>query len=242
MPDIDLNKQEVPDELIDDLENPKIEGEDKKEEVETKVPFHQDPQVQAYIERQVNKRIGEGNEAWERRIARLEENLTRSVKKDETVNIGGWTPSTPAEANAAKAIIKQAREEIINEFRQVDEQNRETQEKEDHSFRDWLGELRATNVLKSNDDEKEFARIIVEYGMNDQEKAVNLWNRLQQSVEKAKEEGAEEGIKKMQEAKIGSSRTGKEPGTRGRSYQQRRLQDPSIDAIVEDEINKLGFR
>lgn len=240
---LDQNQDEIPDKVIEDLENPKApEQADKDEKVEdeNKVPFHQDPQVQAYIERQVAKRIGEGNQAWETRLAKLEDNLTKSIRRDEPVNIAGWTPATEAEAKAAQAIIKQAKDEIINEFKQADEATRETQTKEDHQFRDWLGELRTTNVLKTDSEEKEFARLIVEYKLEDQQAAVNLWNRLQQSVEKAKEEGTTEGIKKMQEAKVGSSRTTGAPGDRTRSYQERKLAEPNFDAIVERELTRLG--
>ena len=57
-----------------------------------------------------------------------------------------------------------------------------------------------------------------------------------------KAEGEEEGIKKAQEAKVGSSRKGNEPGKGDRTYQQRRAEEPNFDAILEREMAKLTGR
>ncbi|HLA22264.1 MAG TPA: hypothetical protein VJZ17_02335 [Nitrosopumilaceae archaeon] len=243
---IDPTVNPVPDEQLDeklgqDLE-PKIE--EKKEE-ELKVPFHEDPQVQAYIERQVAKRIGEGNQAWEERLNRLEERLTTSQQQpDKVVNIGGWTPTDPSQAEIAKAIIRQAKQEISAEFMQIDEENKKVQAAEDKNFSDWLEELKIVGVLKTDEDKTNFARLIVEYDLNDKEKSVALWNKLQQTTLAAKEEGLEQGekdgIKKAQEAKVGSARKGTEQGERQRTFQQRKLEEPSFDAILERELKRLG--
>lgn len=236
---------DIPDKVIDDLENPPVKepdesGKETEPKVGETVPYNEDPKVQAYIERQVAKRYGEGNEAWEERISRIEKNLTKSTKKEEPVTIGGWTPANDAEARAAKAIIKQAKDEVVKEFRTVDERARKTHDEEDRKFSTWITELRETGTLKSDDDEKEFTRLVAEYDPP-QDKAVELWNKLQQSVSQAKEEGEKTGIKKMQEPVIGSGRKGKEPGTRERSYQERRAQEPTFDAILEREMSRLGY-
>ena len=238
MPD----QNEIPDSEIERLENPPTEKEGKEEEEKKEsVPFHEDPQVQQYVERQVQKRIGEGNQAWEERLDRLERNLSQSLQtKREAPNIGGWTPANDAEARAAKAIIKQAKEEVIQEFRNIDEQTRESQQREDALFKDYLQELKDTNVLKDEKDEEEFVKLIVDYKINDQEAAVNLWNRLKDTESNAKQEGEKEGIKKMQEPAIGSGRKGVEPGSRGRTYNERRAQEPDFNAILERELSRLG--
>lgn len=218
---------------------PKVEP--KVEPVE-KVPYHEDPAVQLYIERQVAKRSGESGKIYEERLNRLEERLTK--KPDPT--IGGWTPGSQAESQAAKAIILQAKKEVLEGLQSIDREQKEQVAAGDREFSDFLGELRTTGTLKTDEDEIEFARLIAEYKLEDRQSAVNLWTRLQEVKVKAetegKAEGEEEGIKKAQEAKVGSSRKGNEPGKGDRTYQQRRAEEPNFDAILEREMAKLTGR
>lgn len=249
---IDLKDQKIPDEKLgEDLEQDLQPKDDKKEETKPvedegqKIPYHQDPNVQLYIERQVAKRVGEGNKAWEDRIEKLESRIQQSAKTDAPVNISGWTPATTAEAQAAKAIIAQAKREMLDDLSEQDTKAKEQQVQDDRAFADWLGELRVVGTLKDDKDEQEFARLIVEYSLNDRKAAVNLWNKLQTKVteakDEAKKEGEEEGIKKAQEAKLGSARKGNEPGATGRSYGQRRAEEPNFSAILDREMNRLGY-
>lgn len=215
--------------------------EPKEEEREQRVPYHQDPNVQLYIERQIAKRLGEGNQAWEERINKLENRLTSRSEDPSQVNIGGWTPGSPQEALAAKAIISQAKREMLEEFEEAEREQTAAQVQDDRAFADWLGELRVTGTLNNDEDEKEFARLIVEYNLDDPQAAIKLWNRLNTAKSEAIEEGEKNGIKKAQEAKVGSSRRTSEPGTRARSYNERRNQEPNFDAILEREMNRLGY-
>lgn len=213
------------------------EPEVTKEEEGAKLPFHQDPNVQLYIERQVAKRVGEGNAAWEGRMAKLEERLQQ--KPDAPVKIGDWTPSSPEEAKAAKAIVQAAKQELFEELNQRDTQAREQQSAEDEAFKDWMTELKVTGTLKSEEEQTAFAKLIVEYGIEDRQKAINLWNRLQTQQAAGEQAGEERGIKKAQEAKIGSGRKGNEPGAGQRSFKQRRAEEPNFDAILDRELNRL---
>ncbi len=257
---------EVPDKLIEDLEKPKtvpsepgsepseqtpetqepeteVSSDGEPEEGKEKVPYHKDPQVQLYIERQVAKRIGEGREAYEKRLNRLEKVATQPKTQD--ITIGGWKPGNAAEAQAARAIILQAKKEMAQELQTLDSQDKERVAAEDRDFSGWLGELRTTEVLKDDKDEIEFARLIAEYKLEDKKAAVALWTRLKEAKAKAKEEGEEEGEekgkKKAQEAKVGSSRKTGEPGGKERTYDERRKQEPNFDAIVDREMDRLGY-
>jgi len=204
------------------------------------VPYHQDPAVQLYIERQVAKRVGEGSKGYEERIARLEERLT---KHPAETTIGGWTPGNQSEAKVAKAIILQAKKEVLEGLQSIDTQERERIVEGDRQFSDFLGELRTTGTLKSDEDEIEFARLIAEYKLEDKQAAVNLWNRLQDAKAQAEADGRSagevEGIKRAQSAKVGTSRTGNEPGKGDRTYQQRRALEPNFDAILDREMAKI---
>ena len=206
-----------------------------------KVPYHQDAEVQLYIERQVAKRMGEGKQAYEQRLERLEKSLSEQNRSNEPVVIGGWKPSNEAETRAARAIILQAKKEFAEELQGLDRQERQRVESEDRDFSDFLGELRTTGTLKTDEDEIEFARLIAEYKLEDKQAAVNLWNRLNTAKADAEAKGEQAGARKAQEAKIGSSRKGGEPGSQPRSYQQRRLEEPNFDAIVEREMTRLGY-
>lgn len=259
---------EVPDEVVKALEKPEAKpsepgsepsqqtpetqkpetevssnGEPEKKGEPEKVPYHKDPQVQLYIERQVTKRIGEGREAYEKRLDKLEKAATQPKVQD--ITIGGWKPGNAAEAQAAKAIILQAKREMAQELQTLDSQDKERVAEEDRDFSDWLGELRTTEVLKDDKDEIEFARLIAEYKLEDKDAAVALWTRLQKAKSEAKEEGEKEGEekgkKKAQEAKVGSSRKTGEPGGKERTYEQRRKEEPSFDAIVDREMDRLGY-
>ena len=209
---------------------------------EPKIPFNQNPEVQLYIERQVAKRVGEGNKAWEERLARLETNLTKPKVDNK---IGGWEPGSDAERQAAKAIILQAKKEMAEELQGLDRAERQKVEGEDKEFNDFLGELRSTEVLKDDKDVYDFAKLIADYKLEDKEAAVNLGNRLQEGIRQAREEGQAEGSeeekKKAQLAKVGSSRKGGEPGQGERSYTQRRAEEPNFDAIYNREMEKLGL-
>src|SRR3990167_1290838 len=226
--------------LEEDLQ-PKPEQKEN-EEKEERVPFHQDPTVQLYIERQVAKRVGEGNKAWEERIGRLEQRLTQKGQ-EQSPNIAGWTPADEDQAKAARAIIAQAKREILEEQEAYRENAEKQTTEEDQAFTDWLDELQITGTLKDDDEKKKFANLIVEYGLTDQKATVNLWNRLQESVSEAREKGEKDGevqgIKKAQEAKVGSARKGAEPGTKERTYNERRSQEPNFDAILDREMNRL---
>lgn len=252
MPFRPVDEKEVPDQVIKDLEEHKpveeksdpeselsqktpVVDEEKKTE---KVPYHEDPSVQLYIERQVQKRVGEGNVEWKARVDKLEERLNKP--KDST-KIGDWTPANESDAKAARAIITQAKQELLEDLKQADADNKAESDKGDRDFGDWLGELRVVGVLKNDNDEKEFARLIVEYGMEDKDSAVKLWGRLGDEIRKAKESGEEDGVKKATEAKIGSARKTAEPGSRPRTYQQRRTEEPNFDSILEREMTRLGY-
>jgi len=216
--------------------------ETKVEKVETKeVPYHQNAEVQLYIERQVAKRLGEGRQAYEQRLEKLEQSLSEQNRSKEPVVIGGWKPGNDAEARAAKAIILQAKKELAEDLSNLDKRERQRVETEDRDFSDFLGELRTTGTLKTDEDEIEFARLIAEYKLEDKQAAVNLWSRLNEAKADAEAKGEQAGAKKAQEAKIGSSRKGGEPGSQPRSYQQRRLEEPNFDAIVEREMTRLGY-
>ena len=220
------------------------EGDEKKEEVTSegaKVPFHEDPAVQAYIERQVQKRLGEGNKAWEDRLNRIEQSITK--KPEDQPSIFGGMKLQGNDAQIAKAIVLQAKKELLEDLQKIDGENKAQIEEEDREFAEFVGELRVTGVLKSDKDEIEFARLIAEYKLDDKDSAIRLWNKIQEGVEKAKvegqEEGEKEGVKKAQEAKIGSGRKGSEIGKQDRTYQQRRMEDRSIDNIVAEEIERI---
>lgn len=265
-----VDSQEVSEEEIKALEHPEAKPEVKPAEVEPsvpgrepsketpeptgeketkppedgeKVPFHKDPQVQLYIERQVARRIGEGQKAFEDRIDRLETSL-KQAQQPTDISIGGWTPGNENEAKAARAIVLQAKREMAQELSALDSKEREALAEEDRDFSDWLGELRTTGVLSDDKDEIEFSRLVAEYGIEDRQAAVNLWERLADSRVKAKEEGEKEGekkgIKKAQEANVGTSRKSGEPGEKPRTYQQRMTEEPNFDAIVEREMTRLG--
>lgn len=214
------------------------EPEDKTGEEGAKLPFHQDPNVQLYIERQVAKRVGEGNAAWEGRMAKLEERLQQGQRLDAPAKIGDWTPSSPEEARAAKAIVQQAKQEFAEDLKQQDEQAQARVQAENEMFSDWLTELAVTGIVKK-EEQNDFAKMISDYGLEDQQKALNLWNRLQQQHEAGERAGEEKGIKRAQEAKIGSSRKGNEPGQQARSFKQRRAEEPNFDAILDRELNRL---
>ena len=248
MPFRPVDGSEVPDESLKELE-PKIEKSSESESelskktpeadvVKGKVPYHEDPAVQLYIERQIQKRIGEGNAEWRARVDRLEERLN---KPKESNKIGDWEPGNENDSKAARAIISQAKKELLDELKQADTDNKAEIDKGNREFGDWLGELRVVGILKNDADEKEFARLIVEYGMEDKDAAVKLWGRLGDEIRKAQETGEEEGIKKATEAKIGSSRKTSEPGTQPKTYQERRTQEPNFDSILEREMTRLGF-
>ncbi len=229
------------DKLAEGLEEdilPKEELKEGKDEEPAKVPFHQDPNVQLYIERQVAKRVGEGNAAWEERMAKLEGRLQQNQVQEPT-KIGDWTPSSPEEAKAAKGIVQAAKQEMLEELRQNDERARSEQAAADEAFTDWLTELKVTGTLKSEEDQQAFAKLIVEYGVEDRQKAVNLWNKLQEHQALGERAGEEKGIKKAQEAKILSGRKGNEPGAQARSFKQRRAEEPNFDAILDRELSRL---
>lgn len=243
---IDLPDNSVPDQALgDSLEGDLIHKEEQKtgeQNQEDQVPYNEDPKVQLYIERQIAKRVGEGNQAWEERLNRLEQNLSRSRQPETpTTKIGDWTPATSADAQAAKAIIQQAKQEMLEEFRQQQEQITQQSQAEDAAFTEWLGELKVTNTLKDETEAKEFAKLIVRYKLDDRQAAVDLWNELQQRKEEGQQEGVTQGIKKAQQARVGSSRTGREPGQQGRTYQERRAQEPNMNAILEREMTRLGY-
>jgi hypothetical protein len=129
---------------------------------------------------------------------------------------------------------------MLDELRtQQEEVVRQTQA-EDQAFTDWLGELKTVSVLKDDNDAKEFAKLIVRYKLEDRDAAVDLWNNLQEAKTQGARQGEEIGIRKAQEAKIGSGRTGREPGAIGRTYQERRAQEPNFNAILERELTRLG--
>lgn len=238
---IDLNDQSIPDEQLGTSLEEDLTGkpDEKAGEPEQKPPYHEDANVQAYIERQVAKRIGEGNQAWEDRIARLEQTLTKP-KEDAPVKIGDWTPASQTDAQAAKAIIQQAKQEVLDEFRNQQVQQAEQAQAEDQAFTDWLGELKVTSIIKDDEEAKDFAKLIVRYKLDDRQAAVDLWQNLQDAKVQGVQEGEKVGIKKAQEAKIGSARTGNEPGSRSRSYQERRAAEPNMNAILERELSRLG--
>lgn len=256
---IPIDGNDIPDETLKALENnepieptvtgsePSIKTPEPKAEMpagsaEPKVPFHEDPTVQLYIERQVAKRVGEGNKAWEERLQRLEGNLTKPKVAD--TKIGGWEPGSEAERQAAKAIILQAKREMAEELQGLDRSEREKVSNEDREFSDFLGELRTTGTLKNDEDEIEFARLIAEYKLEDKDSAIKLWTKLQEGIAQAKEngviEGTEEEKKKAQLAKVGSPRGSGEPGNGDRSYNERRSAEPNFDAIYNREMEKLG--
>lgn len=229
-------------ELIEDLNqdlSPQEEHKEEPKQEEEKVPFHQDPTIQAYIERQVQKRIGEGNRAWEERVARLEDRLSQPEQHKEP-----WRPANEQEALAAQAIIDRAKQEVIDDLRRRDEQIQESQAQDDRELNDWLDELKVVGVLKEDSQKHEFTKMIAEYGLNDKNAAINLWNKLQHQVEMARAEGESEGekagIRKAQEAKVASGRRGAEQGQRSRSYAERRAQEPNFDAIRDRELTRLG--
>jgi len=240
---LDLPDNSVPDDVINQgLEQDLTPKEQKTEnQVQDKVPYHEDPNVQAYIERQVAKRIGEGNQAWEDRLARLEQNLKKPVQTEAQVKIGDWTPATTSDAQAAKAIIAQAKQEMLEEMRQQSQAQIEQQQAEDQGFSEWLKELKTTSVLKDDEDAKEFANLIVRYKLEDKQAAVDLWNNLAEAKAQGTQQGQVQGMKRAQEAKIGSARTGKEPGQTGRSYKERRAMEPNFNAIVDREMTRMGY-
>jgi hypothetical protein len=244
---IDLKDNTVPDEeLAEDLKGdvapaPKADETKPEDQTET-VPYHKDPNVQAYIERQVAKRVGEGNQAWEDRLTRLESNL-RQPAQPETPKIGDWEPAGDAEAKAARAIIAQAKQEMLDDLKQQDQAQKQEQEQNDRAFVDWLDELKTTSVL-TDADSQDFAQMIVKYKLDDKQAAVELWNTLKAEIQQARDEGATEGeikgIKKAQEAKIGSARKGNEPGQTGRSFKQRRAEEPNFSSILDRELSRMG--
>ncbi len=240
---------EVPDEQIKALEQgteapKKTESESElsketpaaplKEDKGNGVPFHENPEVQLYIERQVQKRVGEGNKEWEERLGKLEERLTKPKDQSPT-----WTPTTETDKNAVRTIITQAKKEMLDELKQADEQQRADVEKSDREFSEWFGELRTLGQLKSDEDELSLARLIVEYKIDDKAIALKLWNTIQTKSAEGKEEGEKDGVKKAQEAKIGISRKNGESGDKPRTYQQRQLEDRSFDDIVTREVERL---
>lgn len=242
---IDLNDQSIPDEqlgtsLEGDLTGKPDEkaGEGEKENQDT-VPYHQDPNVQLYIERQVAKRSGESNSALLERLDRLESSLKQPAQQTPT-KIGDWTPASETDAQAAKAIVQQAKQEMLAELQQQQEAVQQQTQEEDQAFTDWLGELKVTSILKDDEEAKDFAKLIVRYKLDDRQAAVDLWQNLQEAKTQGAQEGEKVGIKKAQEAKIGSARTGAEPGTRARSYQERRAAEPNMNAILERELSRLG--
>jgi len=239
---IDLPDNSVPDEqlgtgLEEDLAH---KPEEKAGEQEERVPFHEDPQVQLYIERQVAKRSGESNQALLERLDRLESSLKQPTQQQTPTKIGDWTPATESDAQAAKAIVQQAKQEMLAELREQQEAVQQQTAQEDAAFTDWLGELKAVSVLKDDNDAKEFAKLIVRYKLEDRDAAVDLWNNLQEAKSQGRQQGEEVGIKRAQEAKIGSGRLGREPGSTGRSYAERRAQEPNFNAILERELTRLG--
>src|ERR1700756_4139586 len=125
-----INDNTIPDEtLVENLEEdfkPETKEEPKEENTE-KVPYHQDPNVQLYIERQVAKRVGEGDKAWEERLQRLEDRITQPKQQEQPIKIGDWEPANTADAKAAKAIIQQAKQEMLEDLRTQDQQAREAQ-------------------------------------------------------------------------------------------------------------------
>lgn len=239
VPEEDKLKEGLENDLQPKPEKEKEHEDQPKDEGAAKLPYHQDPNVQLYIERQVAKRVGEGSKAWEDRIAKLEDRLREARNTSDPVKIGDWTPGTPAEAKAAKAIVQAAKQEMLDDLSKADEANREQAEKADQAFSDWLTELQVTGTLKTKEDQQEFAKLIVEYGVEDKGKAVALWNRLQVSAESAEKAAEEKKQKKAQEAQIGSGRKGGEPGQQTRSFQQRKAEEPNFDAILERELSRL---
>lgn len=217
------------------------------EEKETKVPFHEDPAVQLYIERQVAKRVGEGDKAWEARLERLEGSLTKKEDIDKPSIFGGLKLEGN-DATIAKALILQAKKEMYEDLQRVDGESKAQVEKEDQALLGWLEELQTTSVTKSDEDTKEIVRLLQKYGKGrdddeDKELVLELFEKLRGTREEAKAEGEkkgeEEATRKAQEAKIGSGRKGSEIGKTDRTYQDRRLHERTIDDIVANEIEKI---
>src|SRR5258708_16894195 len=128
-----------------------------------------------------------------------------------------------------------------DENRQQSQAQVEQQQAEDQGFSEWLKELRTTSVLKDDGDAKEFAKIIVRYKLEDKQAAVDLWNNLAEAKEQGVQTGQVQGIRKAQEARIGSARKGNEPGQTGRSYKERRAMEPNFNAIVDREMTRMGY-
>ncbi len=249
--EIDALKPKPPEEKSEPGSEPSEktpEGEEKKEvspEGGEKVPYHEDPTVQLYIERQVAKRVGEGNKAWEERLARLEQGLT---KKEESPSIFGGLKLEGNDAVIAKALVLQAKKEMYEDLKRVDGENRAQIEKEEQALLGWLNELKTTSVIKSDDDITEIVRLLKKYGKGrddeeDKSLVLELFEQTRTAREAAiaegKKAGEEEGIKKAQEAKVGSGRKGAEIGKTDRTYQDRRLHDRNMDDIVAQEIEKI---
>ncbi len=240
---IDLNDQTIPDDqlgttLEEDLTH-KPDASQEKEGQQDQVPYHEDKNVQAYIERQVQKRLGEGNAAWEDRLDRLERTLTQPKQQTTPTKIGDWTPASESDAQAAKAIVQQAKQEMLDDLQQQQEAVQQQIQQDDLAFNDLLGELDVTGVVKK-EQQKEFAQMISDYKIDDSQSAIKLWERLQEVKAQGRVQGEEVGIKRAQEAKIGSARTGREPGSANRSYQERKASEPNFNAILERELTRLG--
>lgn len=247
-----IDGSEVPDEEIKKLEEAQKEKKEP-EQLDSKVAktpseevplqrtegtdFHNDPAVQLYIERQVQKRVGEGNQAYDERLGKLESLLTK-LQQGETQ----WKPQTTDQEKAVRAIIFQAKREMIDELGKIDQEQKAQTVKEDEALDSWLEELKVTG--KTDEEIKEITRLLAEYGkgQNDEEDkqlVLNLFNRLNEAKALGSEEGKTEEEKKKQEAKVGSSRTTGEPGEKGKSYQERKTTEPNFSAILERELSRL---
>lgn len=269
---------EVPDQALKDLENPPApqvppsreaaktpenqeeNGEplkpdaplqDKKTEEgeEDKVPFHADPKVQSYIERQVAKRVADtlrsGDSAGKinERLDRIEKGLLSKAPDGRS----DWKPQTPQEKDAVRAIISEAKREMIADLKAADEAHQEDIARSDQLLQEWMDELEVTGKVKTDEDKQEVIRLLAEYGKgrsDDEDKALilKLYETLKAKRDEGAEEGEEEGKKKAQEAKIGTSRTSRTPGQQEKTYQQRKLTEGNFSDILERELNRLENR
>ncbi len=264
VPDAELKALEEGAKLKEQEEKPKVEtitdehgegdaplktdGEGEGGEKKTP-PFHENPEVQLYIERQVQKRLNEGGSTKEvsDRLNKLEEMIKNGTPAEKKKFIPGLENLDEGQQKQVRSIIMATKREMLEDLRQADAQSKKEVSESDQALEGWMKELEVTGQVKTDKDKEEVIRLLAEYGKgrdDEEDKALilKLYNKLKEAKDKGSEEGEEEGIKKAQEAKIGGGRKGGFPGQKERTYQERMITEKSFDDIYERELRKLENR
>jgi hypothetical protein len=101
---------------------PESSTEDKQEDEKPNVPFHEDPKIQEYIQRQVDKRI-------EQESSRIDEKLSQIPQQEEPSDIPVWFGGDEIAWKAFQAdqdkLVTQAEERAFQRIKQEEDQQKQ---------------------------------------------------------------------------------------------------------------------